>query len=99
MAKRQNQAEEQQPPVEQQPVLNDEPQASFVSHSEDPMLTYTEAGELIGKSRTTLRRWVEEGLLRSFRDPNGLSRIRKSELTRFYSGTAMAIKEAVNTDG
>lgn len=66
---------------------------AFVSHAEDPMLTYTEAGELIGKSRTTLRRWVEEGLLRSFRDPNGLSRIRRSELTRFYSGTAMALKE------
>jgi excisionase family DNA binding protein len=64
--------------------------ADFTPHAEDPMLTFSQAGELIGRSRTTIRRWVEDGLLRSFRDPSGLSRIRQSELERFYSGTALA---------
>ena len=72
---------------EQQPVVQGEP---FVSHEDDPMLSYSEAGKLVGRTHTTIKNWVREGLLRSFRDPSGLHRVRKSELTRFYGGTALA---------
>lgn len=62
------------------------------------MLTYSEAGRLVGKSHTTMRRWVNEGLLRAQRDPSGLSRIRRSELERFYSGTALAAKRPIEAE-
>lgn len=63
---------------------------TLVSHDEDPMLTFSEAAELIGKSAPTIHRWVNEGLLAAVRDPSGLRRIRKSELEQFYGATAMA---------
>ncbi len=33
----------------------------MVSHQEDPLLTFTEAAELIGKSSSTIRSWVDQG--------------------------------------
>lgn len=71
---------------------------SFVSHEDDPMITFSEAGALIGRSHTTIRNWVRDGLLRAFRDPSGLRRIRRSELTRFYSGTALAETRPLSGD-
>jgi hypothetical protein len=66
----------------------------FTSHAEDPFLSYTEAGDLVGRSNSTIRRWVEDGLLRKVEDPSGCPRIRKSELTRFYGASALAEMDA-----
>lgn len=68
--------------------------AKFVSHGDDPMLSYTEAGEMVGRSNTTIRRWVEDGLLRKVEDPSGVPRIRQSELAKFYGASALAEVDA-----
>ncbi len=62
----------------------------MVSHQEDPLLTFTEAAELIGKSSSTIRSWVDQGLIAAHRDPSGLRRIRRSEFEKFYGATAIA---------
>lgn len=62
----------------------------LVSHFEDPLLTLTECGLLIGKSRNTIARWADEGLIRTFRDPSNLRRVRRSELVKFYGATALS---------
>ena len=72
-----------------QTAVGNEPER-LVPHSEDPLLSFSECGLLVGRTHTTIRRWVEDGLLRTIREPGGLRRIRKSELVRFYGATALA---------
>lgn len=62
----------------------------FTTHQEDPMLTLAEAGRRVGRSANSIKNWINDGLLRSVRDPSGLSRIRQSELEKFYGATALA---------
>ena len=57
----------------------------FVSHADDALLSYSEAGELIGRSATTIKRWVADKLLTPTIDPSGRRRIRISQLKAFYS--------------
>lgn len=65
---------------------------NFVPHRDDPFLSMSEAGRLIGRTHTTIRRWIDDGLLDVERDARGLRRIRKSELIRFTGVTAFARK-------
>lgn len=80
---------------EPEPAAPQEPEP-IVSHEEDPMLTYSQSAELIGRSSRSIARWVNDGLLRAVRDPSGLHRIRRSELAKFYSGTALAGDKPIN---
>lgn len=66
------------------------PKTNFVPHRDDPMLSMSESGRLIGKSHTTIRRWIQDGLLAAVRDARGIHRVRKSELIRFTGVTAFA---------
>lgn len=66
------------------------PITSFVSHEDDPMLDLSACERLVGRSRHSIRRWIDDGALRAIRDPSGLVRVRKSELAKFYNGTAWA---------
>lgn len=68
------------------------PKTNFVPHREDPLLSASEAGRLIGRTHTTIRRWISEGLLESVRDEKGLNRIRKSALIKFTGVTAFGRK-------
>ena len=70
-------------------LAGDEIQTNF----DDPMLTLSEAGAIVGKSRQTIRRWIADGLLRGVRDPSGLHRVRRSELLKFYGASALAAAE------
>jgi len=63
---------------------------NFTPHAEDPMLSLAEAGRLVGRSAGSIKNWIKDGLLRAVRDPSGLSRIRQSELEKFYGATALA---------
>lgn len=54
------------------------------SHEEDPILTYTEAARITGKHRSTIARWVADGLLRAGRFPSGLPCVRKSEIDKVF---------------
>lgn len=82
--------------VKKQEATIDQAQETIVSHHEDPMLAFSEAGLLVGRTRETIRRWVNDGLLKAIRDPSGLRRIRKSELIRFYGATALAEVNPIN---
>jgi excisionase family DNA binding protein len=62
----------------------------MVTHDEDPLLTMSEVARRIGRSPSTIQRWVRDGLLKPVRDPSGLSRIRQSTVDAFYSATALA---------
>ncbi|TWU22461.1 hypothetical protein Pla52o_35170 [Novipirellula galeiformis] len=55
------------------------------THKDDPILTYTEAGKMIGKHRSTVGRWVKDGLLKAARHPSGLPGIRKSEIDKILT--------------
>ncbi len=43
----------------------------MVSHQEDPLLTFTEAAELIGKSSVDNPQLGRSGLIAAYRDPSG----------------------------
>ena len=53
------------------------------SHEEDPLMSLTQVAEFVGKTRTTINRWVQDGL---FGEPvvmNGIPYIRESVLMAF----------------
>ena len=71
------------PPVEE----------TFVPHHEDPFLSFAECGLLVGRTRQTIRNWVNDGILRAQKDPgSSCRRVRRSDLVRFYGATALAEK-------
>jgi hypothetical protein len=51
-----------------------------VTHEDDPIITYAEAGRQLGKPRETVRRWANDGLLTIHRHPSGLPGVRGSEI-------------------
>ncbi len=69
-----------------------EPRYHFTPHREDPFLNLSEAGRLIGRSHTTIRRWLDDELIECIRDERGIRRIRRSALIRFTGITAFAAK-------
>ena len=88
-----------EPPIDQpepeQPAIVETPQppkTNFVPHRDDPLLSMSEAGRLVGRTHTTIGRWVNDGLIDTVRDGRGLRRIRKSELIKFTGVTAFARK-------
>ncbi len=48
------------------------------------ILSYAQAGRLIGKSRDCVRRWVNDGLIPKTFFPSGLPGVRKVDLYRVY---------------
>jgi excisionase family DNA binding protein len=53
-------------------------------------LSITEASELLGVHRTTLRRWVHEGSIPCFRTPGGHRRFRTADLAAWMEGKQTA---------
>lgn len=64
------------------------------THEDDPILTVTDVARQLGKSHTTISRWVNDGLLVAIRQPSGLWGIRRSEVNKFLGGSALQ-KEVV----
>ncbi len=67
------------------------------THGDDPILTPSAVGRVIGMSRQTVTRWVHEKMFRPediVRKPNNLLGIRLSAVRRHLSGTGMAIDPA-----
>lgn len=48
----------------------------------DPPLTISEAARALGKSPTTVARWIQEGWLPYVRLPSGLLAVPRSEITK-----------------
>lgn len=54
------------------------------------ILTYKQAADLIGKHRSTIMRWADDGLIPTVRHPSGLPGVRKADFDRLY-GTAQKL--------
>ena len=52
------------------------------THKDDPILSYTEAGAMLGKHRTTIAKWVKDGLLKASRHPSGCPGVRQSQIEK-----------------
>ena len=65
--------------------------ADVVTHDEDPFLSWSEAGRMVGKSPQTVARWAAEGLIECVRVAGVPPRIRLSALRKFLGGTALEI--------
>lgn len=59
------------------------------THVEDPLLGFSEVARHLGKSHTTIARWVQDGLLTAVRQPGGRWAVRKSEINKFLGGSAL----------
>ncbi|MEW5948222.1 MAG: response regulator [Thermodesulfobacteriota bacterium] len=59
-------------------------------------LTTSEAGKICGVTRTTITRWIDEGILNAFVTPGGHRKIRRGELLNFLAGKDAVPPEAVN---
>lgn len=78
------------------PLTPPQNHVDFVPHRVDPLLSFSEAARLIGRSHTTIHRWVEDGLLEAIRPKGGVGlrrKIRKSHLIEF-SGVAAFIRQS-----
>lgn len=79
-------------PVTQKLATKTTAEQSPPTHKEDPLLTITEVAERLGKSHTTIRRWIDDGLLPAVRMPSGLFNVRQSEANRFLETTTLTAR-------
>lgn len=56
---------------------------------EDPLLTATDVAEMFSVDPRTIRRWIDEGLIRSVPLPSGVKRVRMSEVQKYLSSDAV----------
>ena len=52
-------------------------------------LTLSETSELVGKSKETLRRWDNEGILKAVREPVSNYRVYKRSEVQFFMGSCL----------
>ncbi|AMV31322.1 Helix-turn-helix domain protein [Pirellula sp. SH-Sr6A] len=59
------------------------------TNDKDPFLNLTTVARALGKHSTTIRNWVNDGIIAATRFPNGLYKIRKSDLEKLLSVSRM----------
>lgn len=52
------------------------------THEDDPILTFSEAARLIGRHRSTIQRWVDQGKIKSMTLPGSRRAVRRSEIDK-----------------
>ncbi|MEE8193893.1 MAG: helix-turn-helix domain-containing protein [Dehalococcoidales bacterium] len=64
---------------------------------QEPLLSISEASQMLGVSETALRQWTDEGKLKAFITPGGHRRYSRTELKRFMSSNhkKLGIKDLV----
>ena len=67
------------------------------THKEDPLITPTEVGRMIGKSHITVLNWIRDGLLAHVRYPDGRFVVRRSVVLKLLRNSAFS--EKVASDG
>lgn len=55
------------------------------------LLTSTEVGQLLQMNASSVKKWIDDGLIRAFRTPGGHRRIRGSDLVVFLEGQNMPV--------
>lgn len=53
------------------------------THGDDPLLTLSQVGELMGVTRQTVSNWVGRGKMRCVRLPGDLPKVYRSEVNRY----------------
>lgn len=59
------------------------------TNEKDPFLNLTTVARALGKHSTTIRNWVNDGIINATRFPNGLYKIRRSDLETLLSVSKM----------
>lgn len=62
-------------------------QEQALTHQEDELLTPSEVGRRLGKTHTTIMRWIEDGLLEAIELPSGLRAVRASQVNAILNGS------------
>ena len=65
----------------------------LTTHQDDPILHLSTVAAALGRSPQTIGRWVTEECLPSIPQPNGLRKIRKSELIKWLDVTGFGRTE------
>ncbi|HDD44975.1 MAG TPA: response regulator [Candidatus Desulfofervidus auxilii] len=55
----------------------------MVKRDKNDFITTAEAGRICGVARTTISKWIDEGLLKAFITPGGHRKIRRGDLEKF----------------
>ena len=70
--------------------------AKSATQDRGPIITLAEAGRQIGRNKSTISRWVRDGLLPSIRHPSGLPGVYQADFDRLY-GTAKRLHAKSNS--
>lgn len=73
--------------------------AKFVKIGSDNFLTSSEAGHLLQVNASSVKKWVDDGLLVAFRTPGGHRRIRATDLVEFLVRHRMPIPSELGDAG
>lgn len=65
---------------------------------DDQLLTSSEVGKLLQMNASSVKKWVDDGLLAAFRTPGGHRRIRPTDLIRFLDAHAMPIPRSLQEE-
>lgn len=62
------------------------------THQEDPLLTLTQAGDMMGVTHTTIKSWIMTGVLQGVMLPGGRLRVRQSSVDYWLARPAGGIE-------
>lgn len=59
------------------------------THEDDPFMSPSEVAKALGKHPNTVYNWIRDGLLKAIRLPTGRLVVRRSEVNKLLSGSAL----------
>lgn len=59
------------------------------THEDDPFMSPSEVAKALGKHPKTIYSWIRDGLLKAQRHPTGRIVVRRSEVNKLLSGSAL----------
>lgn len=69
-----------------------------MENDENKLLTSSEVGALLQVNPSSVKKWVDDGLLTAFRTPGGHRRIQQADLIRFLTAHGMPVPRAMRGD-
>ena len=68
----------------------------YVMHSDDELVSPTEAARMLGKAHTTVLRWIDNGVIEvAHRWPSGKVELRRSDVLALVPGSPEAAAKAM----
>lgn len=69
--------------------MNEHKNSNPPTHEEDPFMSPSEVAKALGKHQNTVYNWIRDGLLNAIRHPTGRIVVRRSEVNKLLSGSAL----------